>query len=108
MSVVESRFAVDKAVKFRVQGSVTWRLGRTRNLSRSGLLFACDQSLEVGAILELVLLDHDGRGQEIEGKLCLGEVVRRVLMDWPEVDLLIAVRFLEPGQQEMWREKSAS
>ncbi len=95
MSVVEPRFAVEKSIKFRRHGSVQWHPGQTRNLSRSGLLFACDKDLAVGSVVELVLLDHDLNGLWTEGRPCHAEVVRRVLMAWPDVGLLVGVRFLD-------------
>ncbi len=95
MNVVEPRFAVDKSVKFRPQGAAVWQSGRTRNLSRSGLLFACEEPVDIGTVIELVLLDQDLNGRLIEANSCFAEVVRRVLMAWPDVGLLLGVRFLE-------------
>ena len=98
---VESRFTVDKSMKFRVRGTTAWRRGRTRNVSRSGLLFACYETFEVGTILELALLDDDLFGYEIEGKPCLGEVVRRAPAGGTDVGLLIGVRFVEAPAQDV-------
>ncbi len=95
MGIVEPRFAVEKSIKFRSHGSVHWHPGQTRNLSRSGLLFACDNDLAVGTVVELVLLEQDLNGQWTEGRLCHAEVVRRVLMAWPDIGLLVGARFLE-------------
>lgn len=108
MRVVEPRFVVDTSIKFRIHETADWQLGRTRNLSRSGLLFAYDQSLEIGTVLELALVNHDWQGQEIEGRFCSGQVVRRVLMTWLEVGILVAIRFLEYAAQGTWRTEKAS
>ncbi len=101
MSVVEPRFAVDKSMKFRPHGTLVWQPGRTRNLSRSGLLFACGDPLDVGTVLELVMLDKDWCGRSIEGTPCRAQVVRRVLMAWPEIGLLVGVRFLGRASTEV-------
>jgi PilZ domain len=95
MSMVEPRFAVEKSIKFRSHGSVQWHPGQTRNLSRSGLLFTCDEDLAVGSVVELVLLDQDLNGHSAEGRPCHAEVVRRVLMAWPDIGVLVGARFLD-------------
>jgi len=95
MSFVEPRFDVDKLIRFRPHGSPTWQLGRTRNLSRSGLLFSCEQPVEVGAAIELLLLDQDVSGQVITGQVCIGQVVRQAPPPFPEAGLLIGIRFLQ-------------
>jgi hypothetical protein len=96
---VEPRFTVDKPMKFRVQGAEAWHTARTRNVSRSGLLFACDLEMEAGATLELALLDEDPAG-DVEGTHCYGAVVRCVLPDHANAELQVAVRFLEYEPQD--------
>jgi PilZ domain len=109
MSLVEPRFAVDKSVKFRPQGRADWQSGRTLNLSRSGLLFACEEPVAVGTVIELVLLDQDLQGRFIEApNSCFAEVVRRVLMAWPDVGLLLGVRFMDRCSPEVRRAVKAS
>jgi hypothetical protein len=94
MSFVEPRFELDKLVQFRQPGAA-WQLGRTRNLSRSGLLFSCEEALEVGATIELCLLDQDVRGRSFSGQLCLAQVVRLAAPPFPEAGLLIGIRFAQ-------------
>ncbi len=106
MSNVEPRIAVDKVVQFRRPDEAQWRSGRTRNLSRSGLLFSSAAYLNVGSVVEVRLVDTDGKiSLPRPGQRCLGQVVRRVLMSWPEVVPLFAIRFLEGGPTE--RERAA-
>lgn len=96
MRAVEPRVAVDKIVQFRPPEETEWRFGRTRNLSRSGLLFSSSAYLQVGSLVEIQLLDTDGNVCLPEpGQRRIGQVVRRLLMSWPEVVPLFAIRFLE-------------
>lgn len=98
MRAVEPRVVVDKIVQFRPPEETEWCFGRTRNLSRSGLLFSFSAYLQVGSLVEIQLLDTDGNVWLPEpGLRCIGQVVRRVLMSWPEVVPLFAIRFLEEG-----------
>ncbi len=100
---VEPRSIVNKAVSFRPLGETPWRTGRTRNLSRSGLLFGCNESLEIGSLVEVSLADDDSS----ESQLCCGRVVRRVLMAWPEVEVLIAIAFVKCDCWEVWETKAS-
>ncbi len=98
MSNAEPRIALDKVVQFRPPDETEWRVGRTRNLSRSGLLFSSPAYLSVGSVVEVRLVDTDGKiSLPGPGQRCVGQVVRRVLMSWPEVVPLFAIRFLEGG-----------
>ncbi len=101
MRTVEPRFAVDKIVQFRQPEELEWRSGKTRNLSCSGLLFSSIAYLSVGSVVELRLMDRDGNiSLPRPGERCVGQVVRRVLMSWPEVVPLTAIRFLQGGPIE--------
>ncbi len=92
---------VDKIVQFRQPKELEWRSGRTRNLSCSGLLFSSVAYISVGSVVELRLIDMDGNiSLPRPGEGCIGQVVRRVLMSWPEVVPLFAIRFLEGGPIE--------
>jgi hypothetical protein len=71
-----------------------WHEGRTVNISRSGLLFTCDQVLEVGTELELFILFPQGDGSAPKPlHVCRGHVVRRVLMQWPDLSTSVAIQF---------------
>ncbi len=92
MKAIESRSPVDQCLRFRLQDEDGWRVGRTVNISRSGLLFATFEQIEVGTVLEVDL----GRVEKSRRQpLRHGMVVRRVLMAWPDVTTLVAIRFLE-------------
>ena len=101
MRDVEPRIVVDKVIQFRRPEEVEWRIGRTRNLSRSGLLFSSAAYLTVGSVVEVQLVETDGKvSLPRPGQRCIGQVVRRVLMSGPEVVPLVAIRFLEGGPAE--------
>ena len=92
MKAIESRSPVDQCLLFRLQDEDNWRNGRTVNVSRSGLLFSSAQSLEVGTVVEIDLDLQQLIGCE---NVRFGVVVRRVLMAWPDLNALVAIRFLE-------------
>ncbi len=96
MACIEPRFAMDQPVVYRVDQNGGWHNGRTRNVSRSGMLFSCEAYLEVGAVIEIRILNPEpADGLIAIGEPCFAEVVRRVLMPWPEILNLIGVRFVE-------------
>lgn len=99
---VEPRLTLDKIVQFRRSGDLDWHVGRTRNISRSGLLFSSSAYLPVGSVIEVQLRHPDGHLCFPEaGGHCLGQVVRRVLMSWPEVVPLFAIQFTEGEPTEL-------
>jgi len=66
-------------VRYRTQDTERWLLGRTENVSRSGVLFEAEQLLDVDSHIELQLLvpgsGADGGASDIR---CVGRVVRQV------------------------------
>ncbi len=96
MGYVEPRFEMDQPVQFRLSSDSEWRSGRTRNVSRSGMLFSSDLCPEVGSAIEVRLLQADEEGTiRLIGPSCLAIVVRRVLKNGPGDSHLIGVRFTE-------------
>ena len=87
MKAIDSRSPVDQCLRFRLQDEDQWRIGRTVNISNSGLLFSSLDQVEVGTVIEFELCDSQTARS--------GMVVRRVLMAWPELTAQIAIRFLE-------------
>jgi hypothetical protein len=73
------RFALHLALRYRSIGSAEWREGRIENISRSGVLFWTDHTLEVDTPLEmsfvLPVIDTP------PCVLCRGRIVRTVLPD---------------------------
>jgi hypothetical protein len=79
-----------KWLQFRKIGESHWVKGQAERVTRSRLLFTTAESVEVGDNLELVL---PGGGEETRSRsVRSGEVVRRILMNWPNLDILIGVR----------------
>ncbi len=89
----DRRSRVEKGLRFRKIGDARWLTGRAERMSRSHLLFTTVESVEVGDKLELVLLEEreQARSHDVQS----GEVVRRVLMNWPNLDILIGVRLAD-------------
>jgi hypothetical protein len=92
MKAIESRSPMDQCLRFRVLDDNAWRAGRAVNVSSSGILFSSAQPLEIGTVLEV-----DFHSNELKTSLGprRGIVVRRVLMRWPDLNPLVAIRFLE-------------
>lgn len=87
MKAIDSRSPVDRCLRFRLQDEDQWRIGRTVNISESGMLFSSLEQVEVGTILEVELLE--------QGTPLTGMVVRRVLMAWPDLTAQVAIKFLK-------------
>jgi hypothetical protein len=96
-----SRTMVDRAarqelripLRFRLQGRQDWQLGETVNVSESGLLFSCDQLLDVDARVEITYQTTSGMPLLLERSLRRALVVRRILSNWPETRILFGARF---------------
>ncbi len=102
MRAVEPRLVLDEIVQFRRSEDGDWHFGRTRNISRSGLLFSSSAYLQVGSLIEVQLRHPDGHLSFPQpGRRCMGQVVRRVLMSWPDVVPLFAIRFTEGEPAEI-------
>jgi hypothetical protein len=96
----EPRKMVDRAsrremripFRYRRPGQEDWSPGETVNVSESGLLFSSNELLDVDTRLEItfqtsgaVILERSTRG---------AAVVRRILSNWPETQLLFGARFV--------------
>jgi hypothetical protein len=64
-------------VRYRPQDTDRWLLGRTENVSRSGVLFEAEQLLDIDSLIELQLMlpGADGGASDV---LCLGRIVRQI------------------------------
>ena len=71
------RFAVQLPLRYRVSEDLEWREALIHNISGSGLLFASDDALDVGAQIEMAFpLEEDPEGGATVR--CSGSIVRRV------------------------------
>ena len=71
------RFALSLPVQYRRHGEDKWETGDMHNISRSGLLFAAQQSHPVDARIELMFaLPRVTRDELVGAVRCRGEVVR--------------------------------
>ena len=96
----EPRKMVDRATRremrlpfrYRRTSQEEWSPGETVNISESGLLFSSNELLEVDTRLEItfqtsgdIILERSTRG---------AAVVRRVLSNWPDTQLMFGARFV--------------
>jgi PAS domain S-box-containing protein len=89
-----TRFTMQLPVHYRLAGESVWRHGTTENISRSGVLFRTDHSLEPNARLEFsVELPTGIFGMAATEILCRGEIVRQV--DEDEICPVHAARILD-------------
>src|SRR5690348_10942116 len=80
-------------IRYRLVPSKEWLTGELAETKGPELVFFCDRPLEVDTKLEIVL---PARVQAIVGDavlnlVCVAEVVRRILLNWPEVRPALAV-----------------
>ena len=73
------RFNLHLPLRYRPLGEKSWRPGTTENISRSGLLFKAQESLNPAVLLEISLvLPAEIAGLPATEVICRGEVVRSV------------------------------
>jgi hypothetical protein len=73
------RFNLHLPLRYRPLGEKSWRPGTTENISRSGLLFQAQESLDPTVQLEISLvLPPEIAGLAATEVICRGEVVRSV------------------------------
>ncbi len=74
-----TRFALHLPLKYRPVGESGWREGTTENISRTGMLFQAQETLEPSAQLEInLVLPAEIAGLTEAEVVCRGEVVRTV------------------------------
>jgi len=90
------RFTLQLPVHYRVPGENLWRHGTTENISRSGVLFRTDETLQPHSRLEFsVELPTDVFGMAATEIQCRGEIVRQVDAAGEEVTPVLAARILD-------------
>jgi len=94
------RFDIEAPILFRGKGEIEWRKGKSKNISRTGVMFIAEDPIPVGTEIEIhIVLNATVQAAEPENESkgvpvnCKGEVVRNVLVPWPEVFPTIGARF---------------
>jgi hypothetical protein len=90
------RFYVHVPLRYRRLGETQWHLGKTENISRSGMLFEADEVLQPKAQVEInLVLPAEIAGLSATEVLCRGEVVRTVEHRGTAVNPALAARILQ-------------
>jgi hypothetical protein len=86
------RFAIQQPLLYRCRrGEVTWREGRTQNISHAGILFWAHTSLEVETRVELEFQMPVEIGGEVGDEVvCWGKIVRIVPSSLPDLQSIAA------------------
>ena len=89
------RFNLQLPLKYRLLGESAWRNGTTENISRSGMLFRAEETIQPNAQLEInLVLPAEIAGLSTAEVICHGEVVRTVQLEQPTVGPALAARIL--------------
>jgi two-component system cell cycle sensor histidine kinase/response regulator CckA len=89
------RFNLQLPLKYRLLGESDWCNGTTENISRSGMLFRVEETIQPNARLEInLLLPAEIALLSPAEVICHGEVVRTVDLEHPIVGLALAARIL--------------
>jgi signal transduction histidine kinase/DNA-binding response OmpR family regulator len=90
------RFQLHLPLRYRRLGETQWHVGKTENISRSGLLFQSDDVLQPNSQLEISLvLPAEIAGLSGTEVVCRGEVVRTVERQGESVSPALAARILQ-------------
>jgi len=90
------RFQLHLPLRYRRLGEAQWHVGKTENISRSGLLFQTDDVLQPNSQLEInLVLPAEIAGLAGTEVVCRGEVVRTVEKKGDTVSPALAARILQ-------------
>ena len=90
------RFQLHLPLKYRRLGEKLWHQGTTENISRSGLLFQAEESLQPSSQLEInLVLPAEIAGLSATEVVCRGEVVRTVEANGGALNPALAARILQ-------------
>jgi PAS domain S-box-containing protein len=90
------RFQLHLPLRYRRLGEDAWHQGETENISRSGMLFQAEETLQPTAQLEISLvLPAEIAGLSATEVVCRGEVVRTVERNGGRVSPALAARILQ-------------
>jgi hypothetical protein len=82
-------------LQYRLVGEATWRKGMTENISRSGMLFRAQETLQPLTQVEINLeLPPEITGLSTAEVVCLGEVVRAVQSEPSPMSPALAAKIL--------------
>ena len=85
------RFQLQLPLKYRRLDEQRWHSGETRNISRSGMLFEAEDSLQPRVVLEInLVLPAEIAGLSPTEVICRGEVVRTVKQNGDKMPALAA------------------
>ena len=72
------RFPIVAPLLFRERGETAWHEGTTINISRSGVLFRCDEDRKSQAVLEMrIAFPPELTGSAETNVVCWGPIVRK-------------------------------
>lgn len=90
------RFQLQLPLKYRRVDEENWHDGKTRNISRSGLLFQAEDLLQPNVVLEInLVLPSEIAGLSPTEVVCRGEVVRTVKTEGEEMPPALAAKILQ-------------
>jgi PAS domain S-box-containing protein len=90
------RFQLQLPLKYRRLDEEKWHDGKTRNISRSGLLFQAEDLLQPNVVLEInLVLPAEIAGLSPTEVVCRGEVVRTVTATGEEMPPALAAKILQ-------------
>ncbi len=90
------RFYLHLPLRYRRLGEKQWHLGKTENISRSGMLFEADELLQPSSQLEInLVLPAEIAGLSATEVVCRGEVVRTIEHRGTTLNPALAARILQ-------------
>lgn len=95
-SMRAQRFQLHLPLRYRRVGENQWHIGTTENISRSGMLFQADESLQPSSQLEInLVLPAEIAGLSGTEVVCRGEVVRTIERRGETLTPALAARILQ-------------
>ena len=90
------RYKMQLPLRYRPMGEAQWREGTTENISRSGLLFRAEETLQPTVQLEInMVLPPEIAGLASAEVMCRGEIVRTVAAESATTNPALAAKILQ-------------
>ncbi|HEY6338843.1 MAG TPA: ATP-binding protein [Candidatus Sulfotelmatobacter sp.] len=90
------RFQLHLPLRYRRLGEQNWHEGKTENISRSGMLFQAEESVQPSVQLEInLVLPAEIAGLSATEVVCRGEVVRNIEPNGGSLSPALAARILQ-------------